>query len=92
MDPKAFKKLLKEELLEQEKRLDKKFASKEDLKSLATKSDLTIELSQLKNELIQYTDKWCTDIINSIDKNKADKSELTSLAKRVTRIEETLVS
>ena len=66
----------------------KNFATKDDLKNFATKDDL----KQLKAELIDEIKESEAFIVGSADRNKADKSTVTALEKRVSRIEHKLAA
>lgn len=73
------------------------FATKEDIQSLATKRDLKSELSKYatKDDLKKLAtkedlDDLLGDIIEAVDKNKAEKTQVVKLEKRINRIEEDL--
>ncbi len=51
--------------------------------SMATKNDLQV----LKKELIEYTDGWCTDLLHSVNRSKADETEVRDLKVRVRNLE-----
>lgn len=64
-----------------------KFATKDDLKKIEEKMATRTDLSTLKKELIEYTDSWCTDLITSIDRTKADATEMENIKTRVRNLE-----
>lgn len=72
----------------------KKYATKDDLQQelqkYATKDDLRNGLIKLENQLQLKIDEAVTDIIEMVDKHKADKKEVNDLEIRVSKIEEEL--
>ena len=66
----------------------KGMATKEDLKGMATKVDLETGLKGLEKRLIERIDEAQMEIIATVDKHKADKSEVDNLEKRVERLED----
>lgn len=71
----------------------KNFATKDDLKNFATKADILAinnEIKALKQELKDEIKESEAFIVGSADRNKADKSVVEDLDKRVTRIERKL--
>lgn len=76
-----------EEILEQ---ILKNMATKDDLKQFATKDDLKNELAKYatKDDLKKGLDDLLSDVVEAVDKNKADKADLVALEKRVDKIEE----
>lgn len=75
---------LKQELARHATKDDLKyFATKDDLKHFATKDDLL----QMKSDLIEEIKESEGFIVSIVDKNKADKSDVDALKKRLTRIE-----
>lgn len=64
----------------------KNFATKEDLKNFATKDDLIAA----KIEIQEMIDQAVADIVEIVDKSKADKKDFTQLETRVSGIEKTL--
>jgi hypothetical protein len=70
----------------------KGLSSKDDLSSFATKEDLKRELKNLasKKDLQEGLDSMLSEIIEVVDKNKADRHEVKELEKRVLRIEKDL--
>ena len=89
-------KLLKDALINVATKDDlKNFATKDDLKNFATKDDLKLlknDLKQLKTDLIEEIKESEGFIVGSVDKNKADKKDVTELDGRVTKIERKLAS
>lgn len=70
----------------------KNFATKEDIAILSNKIDATKEElnRELKIQLSKQTEDICkinTDLFNSTDKIKADKTEVAALDQRVTKLE-----
>jgi predicted nucleic acid-binding OB-fold protein len=66
----------------------KDFATKDDLKNFATKDDL----KQLKTELIEEIKDSEAFIVASADRNKAEKSVVEDLQRRVIKIERKLAA
>jgi hypothetical protein len=64
----------------------KNFLTKDDAKNFATKDDLR----KLKADLIEEIKESEAFIVGSADRNKADKSVVEGLEKRVTKIERKL--
>ncbi|MGH7204055.1 MAG: hypothetical protein ACREHC_06445 [Candidatus Levyibacteriota bacterium] len=70
----------------------KNFATKDDLKNFATKDDLKNfatkdDLQHLKKELIKEIRDSEAFIVNLVDKNMAEKSDIKQLERRVAIIE-----
>lgn len=98
MDPKTFKKLLQEELLAQEKRLEKRFTTKNDLKAelmglekrldkkFATKDDLFSLENRMDTKFATKDDllKMKDELISEIEKAKEDvTNDLSDVIKQV---------
>ena len=66
------------------KTLKKGMATKDDLKGMATKDDL----KNLETSLMERIDEAQMEIIATVDKHKADKSDVDNLEKRVERLED----
>ena len=62
----------------------KGMATKDDLKGMATKDDL----KNLETSLMERIDEAQMEIIATVDKHKADKSDVDNLEKRVERLED----
>lgn len=64
----------------------KSFATKDDLKNLATKDDL----KRLEKEIIEKIDESQMEIVETVEKHKADRIQVQGLEKRVGKLEETV--
>jgi hypothetical protein len=84
LDLKQIKEVIDESLQAQERRLDKKFATKDDLKQFATKEDL--------NNAVEDLGKLITDFADRLDEKKAEKEDLNDVEKRVTQLEHKIVT
>lgn len=60
---------------------------KDAVKNLATKDDLKNGLSSLKNELLAKIDESQMQIVETVEKHKADKGDVKILERRVNKIE-----
>lgn len=81
------------------KNIVKNMATKDDLKHFATKDDLRSLEKNINNKLENFAtkedlklglDDLLADIVEVVDKNKAEKSVVEALAKRVDKIEQKL--
>lgn len=73
----------------------KSFATKDDLKNLATKDDLKQfatknDLQVLKKELIEKMDEYQMELLEIVEKRKADKTDVEVLEKHIKNIEDML--
>lgn len=101
---KQFKEILNSALKNQDARFEKIFTTKADLRTLenrfekkfTTKEDLATFEKRIENKFVTKDDfksgleKLFTDIVETFDKHKADKINLTALEKRVEKVEESI--
>jgi len=104
MDPKSLKQIeqvLNKSLVAQEKRLERKFVTKDDLsKELqVVKNDLKLvkstmvtkdDLPHFRKEITEDISEVVKQVIESIDERKADKTHVNLIGARVTQIERKL--